>query len=159
MLRRGGLLSKGLSRSLCWVAALCLVLISGCASYRRDWRAADCFDCQMSGLEGRWEGTWCSHVTGHHGTLRAIITRQDDGCYYAQFRATYAYLVPFSFAVPLTVTESAGIYHFDGQADLGWLAGGQFNYSGTATACDLESGYCADDDHGVFELHRVCDNE
>jgi len=135
---------------------LCLLLATGCSSFRSDWHDAACFDCQTVGLEGRWEGTWCSHVNGHHGKLKAIITKQSENCYYAQFRATYAKVLPFGFDTPLSVTESDGIYHLEGQADLGWLAGGTFNCCGSANACELESGYCAPNDHGAFSLRRVC---
>ena len=146
-----------LPRSRMLLAAGCLLLATGCcSSFERDWRNAACCG-DAGGLAGRWEGTWESHVNGHRGSLRAIITPCGENQYYARYRATFAMIVPFEFELPMQATEHEGVYHFDGQADLGCLAGGNYTYYGTAAGGCYQAQYCARKDHGVFSMHRAAD--
>jgi hypothetical protein len=104
-------------------------------------------------MEGRWEGHWLSHVNGHTGKLRCILSQEDD-TYAARFRATYKKILRFSYTVPLQVEQTNGVWHFHGHEDLGKLAGGVYSYEGTATPTNFHSTYNSKYDHGVFEMQR-----
>lgn len=127
----------------------------GCLGFERDWRAAEQCCTNPNDIAGLWEGTWLSHHNGHEGSLRAIITRNADGSYYAKFHATYLEVVPFGFEMPLSVSENGDVRQLGGTADLGLLAGGVYRYAGEANACHLVANFCAKSDHGVFKLTRV----
>ena len=130
-------------------------LLTGC-SFDREWQAARSYAYPEHELAGCWEGTWQSDYNGHQGGLRAIITKQGDGYYDAHFHATYAVVIPFEFEIPLLVTDDGRAYAFEGQADLGWLAGGVYTYDGSATATDFLASYCAENnDHGTFTMQKV----
>lgn len=175
--------------------ALAALAAAGCCSFEKEWRDADaCCGCGDDPLAGRWEGTWESHVNGHHGRLRAIITRAGPASgsgrscgegpgvadnagvrdaesetgpaapvpqvrtYRVRYHATFHYVLPFEYEVPMAVTIKDGCCSFSGQADLGCLAGGLFTYSGWSDGCRFESSYCSKKDHGVFSMQRVpCD--
>lgn len=142
---------RPMQRVLC-VATL--LLLTGCA-FEREWQSACSYSYPEHDLAGCWEGTWQSDWNGHHGGLRSIITKQGDGYYNAQFHATYAVVIPFEFEIPLLVTDDGQVYNFQGEADLGWLAGGNYTYNGTATASEFLADYCAENnDHGTFTMTR-----
>ena len=138
-----------------FVIAAFILASTGCIGFERDWRDARQVSFPVDDIAGLWEGTWCSHSNGHNGTLRAIITRDCNGCYYAQFKATYLEVVPFGFEMPLVISRNGDVHSLNGTADLGFLAGGVYRYSGEATSCQLVANYCAKRDHGVFNLSRV----
>lgn len=130
-------------------------LLTGCC-FERQWQAAKSYAYPEQELAGCWEGTWQSDYNGHHGGLRAIITKQGDGYYDAHFHATYAVVIPYEFQLPLLVTDDGRAYVLEGEADLGWLAGGLYTYNGTATATDFAASYCAENnDHGTFTMTKV----
>lgn len=130
-------------------------LLSGCA-FEREWQSATAFSYPDQELAGCWEGTWQSDSNGHRGELRAIITKQGDGYYNAHFHATYLAVVPFEFELPLLVTDDGRTYALEGEADLGWLAGGLYHYGGTATANEFLANYNAENnDHGTFTMQKV----
>src|SRR3954470_6479484 len=113
------------------VLAACLSA-TGCSTFNRDWKRAVADD----GLGGRWEGTWKSDVNGHADRLRCLMTRTNDQ-YIARFHANYKKVFTFTYSVPLQVHEQAGTFSFSGHANLGWWAGGQYEYDGTATATNF----------------------
>ena len=144
----------------CWLALLFAVCAGpGCTSFRHDWRVAENFACFGEGIEGRWVGEWRSEKNGHHGKLCAIITHQGEGTYRAQFFATYAIVLPFSFEIPMTVHQAEGNYAFTGQTNLGRLSGGVYSYIGQANSTCFTAAYCSKLDHGTFTMQRVtqCD--
>jgi len=108
-------------------------------------------------MEGRWQGYWLSDVNGHNGKLLCIVSRQDNGGHTARFRATYKKILHFSYRVPLTVERQNDVWHFHGKEDLGKLAGGTYEYNGTATLTNFHSNYRSKYDHGVFEMERPTD--
>lgn len=109
-------------------------------------------------LEGCWEGTWRSCATGHKGVLRATITRCDETHYHAEFEGTFFKFLPFRYSVVLIVTEAGDPVEFQGQQDLGRLAGGVYRYTGHATDCEFHADYCSKKDHGQFVMRRCCGN-
>ena len=139
------------------VAAVLIVvcgMLTGC-SFERQWQEATKYSYPEQELAGCWEGTWQSDYNGHHGGLRAIITKQGEGYYDAHFHATYAAVIPYEFQLPLLVTDDGTAYALEGEADLGWLAGGLYTYNGNATATDFAASYCAENkDHGTFTMQK-----
>lgn len=105
-------------------------------------------------MEGRWQGRWLSSSNGHTGALRCLISKLDDETYQCRYRANYQWLFRFEYAVPLTVREADGSYHFTGQADLGTLAGGIYKYEGTISGETFRATYDSRYDRGVFEMSR-----
>jgi hypothetical protein len=129
-------------------------MLTGC-SFGREWQAATRYSYPEQELAGCWEGTWQSDYNGHHGGLRAIITKQGEGYYDAHFHATYAAVIPFEFELPLLVTDDGTAYALQGEADLGWLAGGLYTYNGSATSTDFVAAYSAENkDHGTFTMQK-----
>ena len=133
-----------------------LLCATGCSSFHREWKRAGASPTPPAGIEGRWEGTWRSDVNQHTGRLRCLITRGTNDLYRARFHAKYRKVIQFSFGytVPLTVTERDGAIHFEGAAELGWLAGGRYTYTGRTSLTNFSAGYSCQYDHGVFEMAR-----
>jgi hypothetical protein len=146
-----------LSRAVLILALLWIAPLSGCAvitGFNRDWRETLNEGC-CDDLSGCWEGEWHSCPTGHHGTLKAVITR--CGCsnvYDARFHATFLKVIPFEYSIPLTTVVEDGVTHFRGSARLPKIAGGTYRTTGTADGCRFHARYCADKDHGTFTLTR-----
>jgi len=137
------------------VLGLLLVALTGCSSFGREWRAAARQPAPALGIGGRWEGVWVSEVNGHRGRLRAILTPETNQVWRARFHARYAGLLTFGYTVQLHTTEAAeGEVRFEGEADLGKLAGGVYTYAGRANATNFFATYRSRDDHGRFELRR-----
>ena len=129
---------------------LCLTLLSGCSTFDRDWQAP----APADGLAGRWQGRWVSDLNGHEGELRAIVTRLADDRYQARYRARYWKVMNFEYTVEMTTQQREGELHFEGQADLGFFAGGVYTYKGTATDRQWLSTYESKFDHGRFEMEK-----
>lgn len=142
------------------LARICLLVASTCAltgcAFEREWQAAQSYAWPENELAGCWEGKWHSNWNGHNGGLRAIITKQGDNYYHAQFHATYLKFVPFEFELPMLVTDDGQIYTFEGDAELGLLAGGKYVYNGTAHDGQFNAEYSAENsDHGIFTMSKV----
>jgi hypothetical protein len=61
----------------------------------------------------------------------------------------------YSYRLELdTELTATGEWAFDGEADLGWLAGGQFRCEGTASTNGLRAAYESKRDRGTFTLSR-----
>ena len=131
------------------------LLVCGCSSFNREWRRAGQKPVVQDSLEGRWEGRWLSDANGHNGKLRCIISHQTNDTYAARFRASYLWVLRFSYIVPLTVESQQDGWRFQGEADLGAAAGGVYHYDGSATQMNFHSTYRSSADHGVFEMNRI----
>jgi hypothetical protein len=138
------------------LSLLLLVPAAGCSSFNRDWRAAGAAIAPGSGMAGRWSGTWQSAVNGHQGQLRAILTPIDEDSFHARFRARFWGIMAYNYRLELEVQPTApGQWNFEGDADLGWLAGGTFRCQGTASADDMQATFDSKRDHGTFTLSRI----
>ena len=127
---------------------------SGCSTFNRDWKTAAANPAPETGLEGRWQGDWLSGVNGHSGRLRCIVTDSADGSYQARFKAKYRKVLSFGYTVPLKVERTENLFRFQGEADLGWLAGGVYHYAGRAGPTNFFSTYSCKYDHGTFRMGR-----
>jgi len=127
---------------------------TGCSSFNRDWRATASSAIPGNDITGRWEGTWQSEVTGHHGKLRCLVIPLEGGDYQARYRAKYLRIMSFSYSVKLKVAAAEDGFKFNGEADLGWYAGGRYQYEGRASATNFVSTYKSKEDHGSFQMTR-----
>lgn len=131
-----------------------LVLTTGCTTFHRDWRKAAADPLPTDDLYGQWEGKWMSEVNGHNGRLRCLVTKEGQEKYQARFHAKYRRILSFGYTVPLTVSEGGGVFKFEGDADLGRLAGGKYHYEGRASPTNYFSTYRSKYDHGTFQMTR-----
>lgn len=140
------------------VCLLCLVpwlmLATGCSTYERDWKRAGAAAAQDP-LVGRWQGSWRSDKNGHHGGLRCLITRVDPNTCDARFRATYLKIFCYTHTARLTTATTGDGLTWVGSEDLGWLAGGRYDYKAEIRGDRFLSTYDCPRDHGVFEMTRV----
>jgi hypothetical protein len=132
-----------------------LLLATGCTTFNHDWAKTANRPAPTNELSGRWEGTWRSEVNGHNGKLRCVVTQKKDGTYKARFHAIYQKVLGFGYTVQLSVTETNGVFQFSGQANLGWWAGGVYDYEGRAREMHFFSTYRCKYDHGTFQLTRL----
>jgi hypothetical protein len=131
-----------------------LLLVNGCSSFNREWKKAAATQSNQSSLEGRWEGKWLSDKNRHTGKLRCLLTRESDTNYRARFKATYWKIFRASYLVKFTGEMRDGVWHFKGDEDLRWFAGGIYHYEGRVTPTNFFSTYRCKYDHGTFILHR-----
>ena len=132
-----------------------LVLLAGCGGFGGDWKRAALEPRPMDGIAGRWEGAWHSEKNGHDGRLRCIMAPSTNGAYNAAFHAKYWNIFSFSYAVPLHVQATNTGFRFQGEANLGKMAGGVYHYSGTVSGTNWQSTYKSRYDHGRFQMSRV----
>jgi hypothetical protein len=137
------------------VAALAVLcgLLSGC-SFSRQWSQAGKVTIPTDEITGRWQGTWKSDSSGHNDKLRCVVTKTDNQHYSALFHAKYKRVFSFGYEVPLSVTRDGAQWTFQGEADLGKLAGGRYTYDGFATPTNFHSRYDSKYDRGTFEMTR-----
>jgi hypothetical protein len=136
------------------IGLLLLAFLCGCSSFNRDWRRASVPPQSENSIEGRWEGRWMSDANHHHGGLRCLMVWGTNSLYQARFRATYGGIFHFSYTVRLETQPHYAGWEFNGEADLGRLAGGVYYYEGRATPTNLISTYRSKSDHGILDLHR-----
>jgi hypothetical protein len=132
-----------------------LLLLAGCSTFERDWAAMAPTSNGEATIEGRWSGTWRSDVNGHHGGLRCIIRPANDGSLQARYRATWGWGFTFEYTVPMSAEPDGDGWRFAAEADLGWLAGGRYEYAGSVTGDAFISTYRCARDHGTFQLRRA----
>src|SRR4030095_1735842 len=111
---------------------LCFVA-NGCSTFNYDWNIAAKQPTPLNDMQGRWEGKWLSEANGHNGKLRCLLTRLDDTQYKARYRATYGKVFRFSYDAYVTVEQSNESFKFQGDTDLGSLAGGVYHYEGVVS--------------------------
>ena len=143
-----------LGRCVGVVLLLTGILGAGCGTFNREWNKALKEPVVAAGLEGPWQGRWRSEVNGHSGKLRCLVKPQEDGKYQARFHAKYAGIFSFSYAVVLQTKQVDQDIKFQGEADLGKLAGGIYYYDGMADPTNFFAAYRSRHDHGVFEMQR-----
>jgi len=136
--------------AVAWVAAF----QTGCSSFHREWRQQEGKTHPAASLAGRWEGGWLSGKNSHRGKLRCVITPQGPDRYRAHFHATYWKVFRYAYPVDLVVESRDGMLRFSGQADLGTLAGGVYDYTGEMQAGAFRSTYKSKYDHGTFEMRK-----
>ena len=149
-------LSSVMPRSL---ALLSFIALVGCSGFESRWRAN--LDAPASDeVAGCYAGTWESAPSGHTGDLRAVVEPVGEGryhvWYYAVFSVPYVFFeLDYEHDLDLAAEAGEDGLRFVGEADLGWLAGGLYEYRGRIVGDRFVSRYRAQEDHGVFQLDRV----
>lgn len=135
---------------------LLVVAATGCSSFNRDWKSTAATP-GATGMAGCWDGDWRSDANGHHGRLRAIATPIGPDQYRVRFRANYAGIFRFNYAMDMAVRRDRdGQSGFEGEANLGlW---GVYRCAGTLGTNTLQARYDATHDQGVFRLNRFPPN-
>ena len=139
------------------VAALAVGLAAtGCRSFHQEWREARKVALSPNDITGAWEGTWQNRNNTHRDRMRAVLTRTGPDTYRASYYAWYKRVLTFSYTTDLRVSRRDGeTVYFQGEKDLGKLAGGVYRYDGNATPADFFSEYDSKYDIGTFTLHRL----
>jgi hypothetical protein len=132
-----------------------ILLLSGCSQFERDWEAAAAVKpADSTDITGRWQGTWSSDASGHNGGLRCLMTRINSKTYHARYAATYFTILHFSYEMDLSADRMPEWVKFEGEADLGAMAGGVYHYEGHANAENFYATYRSNQDHGRFTMKR-----
>lgn len=141
---------------------LILLVLTGC-SFDRQWRnmahaklvEGTAATEPSDALAGRWEGKWVSEQSGHSGRLRAIIKPVNGETYHVSYDARYMGILRFGYGMDLSASRGTdGKIAFEGQENLGAIAGGMYRYKGTADGTTFHSTYESSADHGYFEMSR-----
>lgn len=128
-------------------------LTANCSDFKGLWSKAS--EKQEPGIGGCWQGEWVSAVSGHRGPLRCVVAPISARQWRMAFRAEYAKVFRACYATEFIVTEEEGRWTFSGGSDLGALAGGAYEYRGSATADALTCSYKSAKDHGEFRLRKL----
>ena len=104
-------------------------------------------------MAGHWEGTWASDSKPLEGTLRAVITRMEDGTYRAVFDAEGPLGANHSVCV-FRISHRGAEWRFEGRENLGLLKGGTYVYEGTVDGRHFTCTYDSTFDKGVFRMTR-----
>lgn len=141
---------------LAGVVVLCCLsaLAARGASFEDEWKAALARPIATNEITGPWQGAWTSKKNGDSDKLRCLITKISEREYQARFRAHYWKIFRFSYTVVLRAAPQEGEIPFQGDANLGWYAGGNYHYAGKAGATNFFSTYKSKADFGEFQLRR-----
>ena len=132
----------------------------GCSAFDRDWKRAA--NQPQVGIDGRWIGQWKSRQNQHQGMLRCLIEKKEGNLHETRFHAKYKWgilTVGYPYTMEMTITQDGAEYQFTGEADLGKLAGGVYQYNGTGTTNQITINFRCPKDHGTFRLQRPEDDE
>lgn len=105
-------------------------------------------------MAGCWEGEWISAASGHRGRLRCVVTPRGPSVWRMSFRGEYAKVFRACYATDFTVSREGQRWTFSGGSDLGMLAGGRYDYRGSADPSEMVCSYRSARDHGEFRLAR-----
>ena len=144
-------------RALRISTALCLAAtMAGCSSFQKEWERTAGAAPSPQGIGGRWAGRWQSEKNQHNGELRCIVHELTNGLYSARFHARYKLVFPmtYGYTVILGAKAREDGFDFQGSANLGWYAGGRYEYKGQSSATNFHSTYSSKYDHGYFQMTR-----
>ena len=142
---------------LAGVVLLCCLsaLVTRGASFEDEWKAALAKPIATNDITGPWEGAWTSKKSGDSDKLRCLITKISEREYQARLRAHYWKIFRISYTAVLRAEPQQGDeISFQGDANLGWYAGGNYHYAGAASATNFFSTYKSKADQGEFRLRR-----
>ncbi len=125
--------------------------------FRSAWKKAPV----TSGVDGKWEGTWLSEATGHHGKLSCVVlapnpktTKTTSHEFF--YHATWKNLLSGSYKAVHTVQKKKdGTYTFTGEHKMPDWAGGLYQYGGTIKGDEFKACYRCSMDNGTYTMKRV----
>jgi hypothetical protein len=143
---------------------LAALALAGCASFEREWKAAERQPgkrsfAQSDDFTGPWDGHWTSakHRTKSGGfaggRLRCLLTRIDDRHYTARFKANWM-IFTSSYRTVFEVERSGRALQLAGEHKLSAMFGGVYKYTGRVTPEHFTASYDSTYDHGKFEMRR-----
>ena len=142
------------SRTLETAKHLLAPLRSNCKDFYARWQQAG-VPADPADMSGRWEGEWISGTTSHRGSLRCVVETHTDQRWRGHFRGGYAKVFRACYATDLHVAKIGDDrYTFSGKSDLGWAAGGGYEFDGQGSAAELVFRYRSKMDQGEFRLRR-----
>ena len=127
-------------------------LTANCKDFKQRWDSVAGLD--PGGIGGRWEGEWASDATGHRGPLHCVLSVVAPELWHVTFRASYSRLLRACYTTDFNVAQHDGRWTFSGGSDLGAIAGGRYDYAGTATLIEMICTYTSARDRGEFRLRR-----
>ena len=142
-------------RSVLMAVLMAALACCGCNTFEHEWKRAADAPALGNDVQGRWRGVWISDVTAHTDELKCVIQRKPDGNYRARFHAKYHKVLSLGYTVVLKVRPDGDGFSFEGDADLGWYAGGVYHYEGRADTTNFHSTYSCKYDHGTFKMERA----
>lgn len=128
-------------------------LTANCREFHEHWQQAT--GSEPGGMTGCWTGEWISEATGHRGPLHCVSVVTGPATWRMYFRAEYSRVFRACYSTDFTIVEESGGWTFSGGSNLGALAGGAYEYRGSATRDALTCSYESARDHGEFRLARV----
>lgn len=128
-------------------------LTANCSEFKDKWDKAS--QKPAGGVGGCWQGEWISAASGHRGPLRCVVDQIAEDQWRMSFRAEYGKVFRACYATDFQVTQQEGRWTFSGGSNLGVLAGGAYEYQGSATADALTCSYKSAKDHGEFRLRKL----
>lgn len=130
-----------------------VVILSGCSSYGRRWKAA-AGSPPADRFAGAWVGEWRSEQRGGSGRLYCILTPGPKDRYTADFKAHWHGLSS-QYQVPLDAERRPEVLIVRGSHDLSFLFGGQYRYEGRITPDLFDCTYDSRYDKGRFIMRRA----
>lgn len=119
---------------------------------------------KISQVAGKWEGTWLSEASGHHGKLRCIVSLPHHTLVSADYHldhkffyhATWKSILSGSYsALHQVVEKKDGTYVFKGEHKMPDWAGGLYHYEGTIKGDEFKANYRCAMDHGTYTMKRA----
>lgn len=144
-------------RPLAALSALTLLAsLVGCSDFNKDWKQGASLASPDDRLAGRWKGSWKSDKSGHSGGLSCIARRSGDDAYRLRFEATYLAVLHFGYTLNTSSDVQPDVTYVTGEADLGSMAGGHYEYEGHTDGRIFYLNYkTSGGDFGHFKLSRV----
>ncbi len=110
-------------------------------------------DTATSVLDGQWRGHWLSGTTGHRGRLNGSFVQLDSQHVRADFRGTFAKVIPFRYRPVLDIVYSEpNLMIVQGSKKLPLV--GTFHYQATISGNYFDGTYQSRRDQGVWRMSK-----
>ena len=114
---------------------------------------ASCTFANAQDLSGDWSGTWHSDANNHRGRINATFQQLDSNTVRANFRGTFAKIIPFRYSTNLCVaSQQPGLTVLSGSKKI--PLGGQFRYYVEMTDSCFNGSFSSRRNRGTFVMAR-----
>ena len=104
-------------------------------------------------LSGNWSGQWLSDANGHRGRICATFEQVSPNVVRANFRGTFAKVIPFRYSTNLCVgSQSRGLTVLSGAKRL--PLGGEFRYYVEMTDSNFNGSFASRRNRGTFLMAK-----